>query len=113
MPRGLKPIADYAHSKGLLFGLWMEPESLGSHTALYKEHPEFLVTRDGKPAYGRRGLDLAESTNVARGVTADAHQPSHALTSHPPACSRSGLPGLPGTVVSAPNSIPSGGIIRN
>jgi alpha-galactosidase len=67
LPHGLKPIADYAHSKGLLFGLWMEPESLGSHTALFKEHPEYLVTRDGKPAYGRRGLDLAKP-EVARFV---------------------------------------------
>jgi alpha-galactosidase len=65
LPRGLKPVVDYAHSKGLLFGLWIEPESLGSHTALFKEHPEFLVTRDGAPAYGSRGLDLAKP-EVAR-----------------------------------------------
>ena len=56
---GLKPIVDYTHSKGLKFGLWMEAESLGSHTQFYKDHPEFLARRDGKPAYDGRGLDMA------------------------------------------------------
>ena len=44
-------IRDYAHSKGLLFGLWMEPESFGSKAEILKEHPEWRgVTFDGKPS---------------------------------------------------------------
>ena len=67
---GVKPIVDYVHSKGLKFGLWMEPESLGSHTALYREHPEWLIRRDGKPAYGARALDLS-NPKVAAWVEAE------------------------------------------
>ena len=65
LKNGLKPISDYAHSKGLLFGLWMEAESIGKSTNLRKEHPDFVLLRDGKPAFGGRSLDLTKP-EVAR-----------------------------------------------
>ncbi len=34
---------DYAHSKGLLFGLWMEAESIGQNAQIRKEHPEWMA----------------------------------------------------------------------
>ncbi|MCX6623505.1 MAG: alpha-galactosidase [Acidobacteria bacterium] len=70
LPNGLKPMVDYAHAKGVKFGLWMEAESLGGHTAFYREHPEFLARRDGKLAYDRRGLDMA-NPKVAAWVEAE------------------------------------------
>jgi alpha-galactosidase len=42
-PEGLKPIRDYVKSKGLLWGLWMEPERLGEKSQTYKEHPEWVM----------------------------------------------------------------------
>ena len=42
-PNGLKPIADKAHSMGLLFGLWIEPEMVNEASELYKKHPEWVL----------------------------------------------------------------------
>lgn len=41
-PRGLKPLADAAHSKGMKFVLWMIPPSVAANTKWSLEHPEFL-----------------------------------------------------------------------
>ncbi|MFH1568070.1 MAG: glycoside hydrolase family 36 protein [Gemmatimonadota bacterium] len=42
-PRGLKPIADKAHAKGMKFILWFEPERVRPKTPLAQEHPDFLL----------------------------------------------------------------------
>ncbi len=42
-PNGLEEIRDYIHEKGLLFGLWMEPERLGNMTSIYAQHPDWCV----------------------------------------------------------------------
>lgn len=57
LPCGLKSIVDYAHEKGLRFGLWIEPESVGIDSELLKEHPEWLMNRYGQSV--ERSLDLA------------------------------------------------------
>ena len=57
VPGALSEIVDYAHSKGLLFGLWIEPESIGTESRLYKEHPEWILKRYGKNV--ERCLDLS------------------------------------------------------
>lgn len=60
LPNGLKPISDYVHSKGLLFGLWLEAESIGKSTKLREQHPDFVLLRNGQPAFGGRALDLTK-----------------------------------------------------
>lgn len=45
-PNGISEIVDYAHEKGLMFGIWMDPERLGRLSAAASEHPEWL-----RPAY--------------------------------------------------------------
>lgn len=47
-PSGIRALSDYAHSKGLKFGLWCEIEALGVDAALRDAHPEFEAQRDGK-----------------------------------------------------------------
>ena len=42
-PRGLRPLGDAAHRKGMKFVLWFEPERVGNGTALEREHGEFLL----------------------------------------------------------------------
>ena len=42
-PRGLKPIADKAHAKGMQFILWFEPERVRPKTPLARQHPEYLL----------------------------------------------------------------------
>ena len=43
-PNGLKPIADKAHSLGMKFGLWIEPEMVNESSNLYKKHPEWVLS---------------------------------------------------------------------
>jgi alpha-galactosidase len=44
---GLAGIRDYVRNKGMLFGLWMEPEALSTKSKLYAAHPDWRVTYDG------------------------------------------------------------------
>lgn len=47
-PGGMKPIADYIRSKGMIPGLWYEMESVASGCQYY-EQPEHLLKKDGVP----------------------------------------------------------------
>ncbi len=57
LPNDLFPVFDYARSKGLLCGLWVEIESAGKASKLAREHPDWFITRYGQPV--ERVLDLA------------------------------------------------------
>jgi alpha-galactosidase len=48
-PNGFMPIVNKLHEKGMLFGLWIEPEGIGLHSKIYTEHPDWVVKREGKP----------------------------------------------------------------
>ncbi len=67
LPNGVRPIREYARQKGLLFGMWMEAECVGSLSQVYREHPDWVMHRDGKPVVqGRAGeehfiLDLTKA----------------------------------------------------
>ncbi|MHB1294178.1 MAG: alpha-galactosidase [Anaerolineae bacterium] len=61
-PEGLEPIRDRAHELGMLFGLWMDSERIGTESKVFQEHPEWLARRyDGKPELG----GLIDLTNPA------------------------------------------------
>ena len=47
-PGGLDKFANYVHKKGLKFGIWMEPERVYLESPIAKEHPEWLITREGR-----------------------------------------------------------------
>lgn len=49
-PRGLKPISDEVHRKGMKFGLWVEPERITRQATLMKEKPEWLFANSGGSA---------------------------------------------------------------
>ena len=38
---GLCGIRDYCHERNMMFGLWMEPESMNQSAKIYREHPEY------------------------------------------------------------------------
>jgi alpha-galactosidase len=40
------------------FGLWVEIEAAGANSKLRQEHPDWLLTRDGKPFANSRHLDV-------------------------------------------------------
>ncbi len=47
-PGGLKPVADYIRSRGMIPGIWFEPETLASECEYY-DGPEHLVQKHGSP----------------------------------------------------------------
>lgn len=44
-PNGIEEVRDYAHEKGLIFGLWMDAERLGCRSRMAQEHPEWIIRR--------------------------------------------------------------------
>jgi alpha-galactosidase len=59
LPNDLNPVREYARKKGMLFGLWVEIESVGSAVKLRSEHPNWILTRNGEPVSNGRQLDFA------------------------------------------------------
>ncbi|MBL8177734.1 MAG: alpha-galactosidase [Bryobacterales bacterium] len=52
-PQGFKPFSDWAHSRGLAFMLWFEPERVGNPRSwLAQNHPEWLLPPNDH-AYGK------------------------------------------------------------
>jgi alpha-galactosidase len=51
-PNGLKPVGDAAHARGMKFLLWFEPGRVGSTSPLGKQHPDWVLHRDGEGKLG-------------------------------------------------------------
>jgi alpha-galactosidase len=68
IPGGLSACRERAHRKGMLFGLWMEPESVGPESRLREEHPDWLLSTDGGWPVDEGALDLA-NPEAARYMT--------------------------------------------
>lgn len=49
LPDGLGPVFDHARGKGLLCGLWVDLERMGSESRAAREHPDWLQKCHGKP----------------------------------------------------------------
>ncbi|MBQ7001311.1 MAG: alpha-galactosidase [Oscillospiraceae bacterium] len=58
LPKGLEGLSDRIRAKGLQFGLWFEPESVNPDSDLYRAHPDWALTDDFYPVYGRNQLLL-------------------------------------------------------
>ena len=63
LPGGLKALADRINAMGMEFGLWFEPEAVNPDSDLYRAHPDWALTDDLPPVYGRNELllDLTRS----------------------------------------------------
>ena len=48
-PGQLKNISDKVHEKGMLFGLWFEPETAHIDSQIVKEHPDWILRYAGRP----------------------------------------------------------------
>lgn len=58
LPNDVEPIREYARKKGVRFGLWVEIEAAGAASKLRKEHPDWILTRNGQPIANGRHLDV-------------------------------------------------------
>ena len=48
-PKGMGPVAAAAKAKGMIYGLWFEPERVVANTELHKVHPEWLLAHQPGP----------------------------------------------------------------
>jgi len=64
LPNDIQPIREHARQKGMKFGLWVEIEGAGSASKLRKEHPEWILTRNGEPIANGRHLDMGNPVVV-------------------------------------------------
>lgn len=62
LPNGLRGLSEYAHKKGMKFGLWFEPEMISEKSKLFSEHPDWYFHVPGIEATLSRSqyvLDLS------------------------------------------------------
>lgn len=45
LPKGISDLIDHAESKGLKFGIWVEPEMVNPKSELAENHPEWIIQR--------------------------------------------------------------------
>jgi len=57
-PQGLHPLIEAVHSRGMDFGLWVEPEMVSLDSDVAREHPSWVLT-DGATWRFQHVLDLA------------------------------------------------------
>jgi alpha-galactosidase len=59
LPHGLSYLADAARSRGLKFGIWMEPEMVNPASDLFEQHPDWAIQQPHRPLeLSRHQLDL-------------------------------------------------------
>jgi alpha-galactosidase len=58
-PGGLHELVDHVRSRGLEFGLWIEPEMVNPDSELYRAHPDWILSTGGRtPPMQRHQLVL-------------------------------------------------------
>lgn len=63
LPHGISYLADYAVSKGLKFGIWIEPEMVNPKSELAEKHPDWIVQANGRPVPTTRNQWLLDLSN--------------------------------------------------
>lgn len=63
LPKGINDLAAYAVSKGLKFGIWIEPEMVNPQSKLAKKKPEWIVKSPGREITTLRHQWVLDLTN--------------------------------------------------
>ncbi|KHE70341.1 alpha-galactosidase [Halobacillus sp. BBL2006] len=59
LPNGLAPLVEQMNEKGMMFGLWFEPEMISRESKLYEQHSEWIIhVPERHPSTGRHQLVL-------------------------------------------------------
>jgi alpha-galactosidase len=66
LPNGLTPLIQHASSKGIKFGIWLEPEMVNVKSELFEKHPEWVIHQPNRETILGRGgsqmtLDLTNT----------------------------------------------------
>lgn len=65
LPEGMDYLASYCHSKGMKFGLWIEPEMVNPQSELALAHPEWVVQSAGREIVQERNQWVLDLSNPA------------------------------------------------
>ena len=65
LPEGIDYLAQYAHDKGLKFGIWIEPEMVNPASDLAHAHPEWVIQSPGRELYQGRNQWVLDLSNPA------------------------------------------------
>lgn len=58
-PNSITSVSDYVHNKGLMFGIWFEPEMISENSRLFESNPDWALNDfDRKQITGRNQLIL-------------------------------------------------------
>ena len=60
---GLNNLCEYVNSKGLMLGIWFEPEMISPDSELYKKHPEWVMQIKGRKPTESRWQLMLDLTN--------------------------------------------------
>lgn len=59
LPEGIGSLVKMVHSKGIKFGIWIEPEMVNTKSELYEKHPDWVLRHPAiEPQTGRGGSQL-------------------------------------------------------
>ena len=64
-PDGLGPLIDHVKSRGMQFGLWVEPEMVNEDSDLVREHPDWLSGPRGRTSIEWRHQQVIDLANPA------------------------------------------------
>lgn len=62
LPNGVRAVADAAATRGLRFGIWLEPEMVNPRSELFEAHPDWAIRQPGRELETQRNqlvLDLS------------------------------------------------------
>lgn len=60
---GLKNLCKYVNNKGLMLGIWFEPEMVSPDSELYRNHPEWVMQIEGRKPTETRWQLMLDLTN--------------------------------------------------
>ncbi len=63
LPGGIHPLAEYAHTKNVDFGIWIEPEMVNPKSELAEKNPGWIVRSKGREPYVMRNQWILDLTN--------------------------------------------------
>ncbi len=63
IPEGIGYLADYAHERGVKFGIWIEPEMVNPESELAGKHPDWIVKSGGREVPTIRNQWLLDLSN--------------------------------------------------
>jgi alpha-galactosidase len=75
-PRGLRPISDHAHARGVKILVWFEPERVMPGTWLYQHHPEWLLRAPPDPSHPLAGMHSWWSSELGGPDPCVTHNPT-------------------------------------